>query len=148
MEIRRSYDRLISTMGFPIPVRRHLYIESGPRFRSLDCSWFPVRVSCLWCGLHLSEMLPENAVITTDGCGGLAPSWNHGICNRIMPSYAAQHQFNNLETWKKIDSMLVTRRHYRDNYTGTLLFIFGIPLFSNAFSNEDYSRKNISQDGW
>ena len=31
VEIRRSYDRLISTMGFPIPVRQHLYIESGPR---------------------------------------------------------------------------------------------------------------------
>ena len=31
MEIRRSYDRLISTMGFPIPVRWHLYNESGPR---------------------------------------------------------------------------------------------------------------------
>ena len=30
VEIRRSYDRLISTMEFPIPVRRHLYIESGP----------------------------------------------------------------------------------------------------------------------
>ena len=30
MEIRRSCDRLISTMGFPILVRRHLYIESGP----------------------------------------------------------------------------------------------------------------------
>ena len=30
MEIIRSYDRLISTMGFPILVRWHLYIESGP----------------------------------------------------------------------------------------------------------------------
>ena len=30
VEIRRSYDRLISTIGFPIPVRWHLYIESGP----------------------------------------------------------------------------------------------------------------------
>ena len=29
MEIRRSYDRLISTMGFPILVRRYLCIESG-----------------------------------------------------------------------------------------------------------------------
>ena len=29
VEIRRSYDRLISTMGFPIPVIWHLYIESG-----------------------------------------------------------------------------------------------------------------------
>ena len=31
MGIRRSYDRLIVTMGFPILVRCHLYIESGPR---------------------------------------------------------------------------------------------------------------------
>ena len=30
MEIRRSYDRLISPMGFPRLVRRHLYIESAP----------------------------------------------------------------------------------------------------------------------
>ena len=30
VEMRRSYDRLISTMGFPILVRWHLYIESGP----------------------------------------------------------------------------------------------------------------------
>ena len=30
VEIRRSYDRLMSTMRFPIVVRRHLYIESGP----------------------------------------------------------------------------------------------------------------------
>ena len=30
VEIRRSYGRLIYTMGFPILVRWHLYIESGP----------------------------------------------------------------------------------------------------------------------
>ena len=30
VDIRRSYDRLISTMGFPILVRWCLYIESGP----------------------------------------------------------------------------------------------------------------------
>ena len=35
MEIRRSYDRLISTLGFPILVRCHLYIESGPWILSL-----------------------------------------------------------------------------------------------------------------
>ena len=34
MEIRRSYDCLISTMGFPILVRWYLYIESGPRVPS------------------------------------------------------------------------------------------------------------------
>ena len=32
VEIRWSYDRLISPMGFPILVRRYLYIESGPRW--------------------------------------------------------------------------------------------------------------------
>ena len=31
VEIGRSYDRLISTMWFPILVRWRLYIESGPR---------------------------------------------------------------------------------------------------------------------
>ena len=31
MEIRRSYDRLIFTIGFPILVRLHLYTESGLR---------------------------------------------------------------------------------------------------------------------
>ena len=31
MEIKRSYDLRISTMRFPIQVRQHLYIESGPR---------------------------------------------------------------------------------------------------------------------
>ena len=31
VEIRRSYDRLISTMWFPILIRQHLYIESGTR---------------------------------------------------------------------------------------------------------------------
>ena len=39
MEIRRSYHRLISTMGFPILVK-HLYIESGPRYHSsFHCSF-------------------------------------------------------------------------------------------------------------
>ena len=31
MKIRQSNDRLISTMGFPILVRWHLYIDSLPR---------------------------------------------------------------------------------------------------------------------
>ena len=30
VEIRRSYDRVISTMGFPMLVRWHIYIKSGP----------------------------------------------------------------------------------------------------------------------
>ena len=41
VEIRRSYDCLISIMGFPILVRWHLYIESGPwtyqTFKYVQC---------------------------------------------------------------------------------------------------------------
>ena len=38
MEIRRSYDHLISTMGFPILVRWHLHIESGPWLGNIGMS--------------------------------------------------------------------------------------------------------------
>ena len=40
MEIRRSYNRLISTMGFLVPTRYHLYIESGP--------WYEYQKTELW----------------------------------------------------------------------------------------------------
>ena len=42
VEIRRSHDRLISTMGFPILVRWHIYIESGPRscYMMLDICFY------------------------------------------------------------------------------------------------------------
>ena len=36
MEIRRSYDRLISTTGFPILVRHLFYIELGPGHTAMD----------------------------------------------------------------------------------------------------------------
>ena len=41
VEIRRSYDRLISTMEFPIWVRWHLYIESGALLWHLQAQWWP-----------------------------------------------------------------------------------------------------------
>ena len=50
VEIRRSYDRLISTMGFPILVRLHLYIESGP-----GGDWLPV---CWWTELIWIHIAP------------------------------------------------------------------------------------------
>ena len=37
-KIRRSWDRLIFNMGTPILVRRHLYIETAPRF--WFCGWY------------------------------------------------------------------------------------------------------------
>ena len=42
VEIRRSYDRLISTMRFPTLVRWHVYIESGPCIFSVP-GWIHVR---------------------------------------------------------------------------------------------------------
>ena len=44
VEIRRSYDRLISTKGFPILIRWHLYFESG--------SW--------WCHITVRSLLPSS----------------------------------------------------------------------------------------
>ena len=46
VEIRLSLDRLISTMGFPILVRRHLYIVSGPGIIRIDCP-LPVLHCCI-----------------------------------------------------------------------------------------------------
>ena len=42
VKIRRSYDRLISTMGFAILARWQLYIESGPGYLHLvqTCRWY------------------------------------------------------------------------------------------------------------
>ena len=58
VEIRRSYDRLISTMGFPKLVRWHLYIESGPRwFESL--ALLPDRLFCRVC-INLLEQIHIN----------------------------------------------------------------------------------------
>ena len=37
MEIRRSYDHIISTMGFHILVRQYLYIESRPESFKRNC---------------------------------------------------------------------------------------------------------------
>ena len=51
VEIRRSQDRLTSTMGFLILVRCHLYIESGPRTVTVYsyakiCLLLPKRLPC------------------------------------------------------------------------------------------------------
>ena len=51
---RRSYDHLISTMGFPIPVRCHLYIESGPRLIWLHTTTGPCfNIKIIWAGIGI-----------------------------------------------------------------------------------------------
>ena len=49
MEIRWSYGRLFSTVGFPILVRQHLYIESGP--------WL-----CTHASVNLVTMVPGHVI--------------------------------------------------------------------------------------
>ena len=86
MEIRRSWDRLISTMGFPILVRWHLYIESGPRF-SLSSQMvvdrnqcFSLRpLNCLSCQKLASLYPPHNEVV-----GGVY--WFHSVRPSVCPS--------------------------------------------------------------
>ena len=56
LEIRWSQDRLISTMGFPILVRWHLYIESGSLFLTS-----PLHFPCLqW------ERISTNCIIVVN----------------------------------------------------------------------------------
>ena len=47
MEIRRSSDRLISTIGIPILIRCHLYIESGPWLPRESCWHMPAGLARL-----------------------------------------------------------------------------------------------------
>ena len=42
VEIRRSYDRLITTIRFPALIRWHMYIESGPVNKSWRAGMLPV----------------------------------------------------------------------------------------------------------
>ena len=49
MEIRRSQDGLISTMGFPVLVRWHHYIEPTPRCAPLTLRQMYIITQYHWC---------------------------------------------------------------------------------------------------
>ena len=85
VEIRRSYNRLISPIGFPIPVRRHLYIESGPRATSTN-------------GTRPAERLPHVA--------GLM--WQTIGCELSRPGmrFCKEFWFNRVHNW-----YLIPNRH-------------------------------------
>ena len=59
MVIRRTYDHLISIMGFPILVRWHIYIESGP------CSQVTPHYTALFCAIifHMDHSKGDNRVL-------------------------------------------------------------------------------------
>ena len=70
MEIRRSYDRLISTVGFPILVRWYLYIGSGPWRYSTSVHMVERHHSCNW------NILSNHDVFW---------SWLYVFCYRWVP---------------------------------------------------------------
>ena len=70
MEIRRSYHRLISTMGFPILVRWHLYytLRNEVRGGILDSACLSVRLSvCLSVCLSVNLRVRPVASTVPDG---------------------------------------------------------------------------------
>ena len=91
MEIRRSYDHLISTMGFPILVRQNLYIESGPRTgpESLRCSWSPSR-SNKHCSRTFAWIWTESSPVLAHNRTCLhVTGWSHRLmilfCRQLRP---------------------------------------------------------------
>ena len=91
VEIRRSYDRLISTMGFSILVRRHLYIESGPwiQIAELPCEAGILGVFCefkIWTAFYVhrcTSMYTNNTMLTKDHVTST-------LYRYFMQSYATQ----------------------------------------------------------
>ena len=63
VEIRRSWDRLISTMGFPILVRWHLYIEQAPVYpwERYICVACPECFGTVWEGSYIWIFLINTA---------------------------------------------------------------------------------------
>ena len=55
VDTRRSKDHLISTVGYPILVRRGLYIENFPRFRKKSWAIRDVLLCNISCGSSISK---------------------------------------------------------------------------------------------
>ena len=117
VEIRRSHDRLISTMGTPILIRP-LCIEFGPQgvtvamimYISLytawinSCIWYKVAVPSLW---YTFQVLPMfmNAVYTMWPCVSFPESkyftqtaWYLVVMNECMNGYWFDWSFQ-IKTW-------------------------------------------------
>ena len=59
VEIRGSYDRLILTMAFPMLVRRHRYIESGP-WQLIEALTFSVpQIQSILLPVYLKPTVPK-----------------------------------------------------------------------------------------
>ena len=89
VEIRWFYDSLISTVAFSIPVRRHINIESGPRYIFVWCGmvggiFYPYSYGFLLLFWRLQQYQWSNSQ-------GHAPSWDwyhtyHPFGTDIIPT--------------------------------------------------------------
>ena len=85
VEIRRSYDRLISTMGFPILVRWHLYIESGPRaLRQMWCFWISQVPGVADTDTFISQQWASHQIRKIAGCAWAGKARNFFPCRLLQ----------------------------------------------------------------
>ena len=101
MEIRRSYDRLISPMGFPILVRLHLYIESGRWWIETPCYSCDIPlIFDLFCSRSLWRWLHQRADAPAPGLGGPHVSTSCDCPLRRLPSLPLVYGRETMESRK------------------------------------------------
>ena len=110
MEIRRSLDRRISTMGFPILVRCHLCIESGPWLLKSDMFPSLLTLAVGTCDIRrhiimmVADVLVPNRfqVISNDHDDLLECHMNHTVQN----TYHNRTPEHNMSGWQEVDNPL------------------------------------------
>ena len=76
VEIRQSSDRLISTMGFPIQIECHLYVESGPKLSHnylIIIIKFPIS-KCIYIYWNRACLVPSHYLYTNTDLLSTGPS--------------------------------------------------------------------------
>ena len=102
-EISQSDDSLITTVGFPILVRRHLYIESGPSSVCLSLHVWLQAGRGLWVchsrgyrcsgGGHVARMFGDGEEEKLNS--GMCPRNSHHGFNSLRPGDAYMRQCTN-----------------------------------------------------
>ena len=126
MEIRRSQDRLISTVGFAILVRWHLDIESGPRPRPSA----PMILSMRNGDKHffLAQIIPNKlSQYHVYWCPG---SWrhqaisSHDIDSSWRVNLNTLWHFNHIFQGSGLDWICLTTTHVLQDKLAVLFFFF------------------------
>ena len=131
LKIRRSRDRLISNMGIPILVRRHLYIETVPRYpysivKSLYVIWRSGS-----CRIHI--WLPDFS--------NLLNSW------KALNTYLFMDDYTDKRDQPKLDFIYQDCiRHYGDVIMGTMASQITslIIVYSTVYSGADQRKHQSS----